>query len=187
VVVLRLYNRGNGPFRYWTAWAINGRVIVHLGVVGSRGETRSIEVANGQDAAVVIERESAAPRAEGFTDLDLDPERQVVVACDTTGYEPDEIAGTVKMLEDLCNECLGWTGNGYCDGPAYGRNRVSVFCPVVERDLAVETVIAALRAHGCDNWGEWVVVSVPEGARFRPAFGNAAARKAGLADQSDGV
>src|SRR5262249_59206231 len=121
-----------------------------------------VERAEGQDAAAVIEAEAASARAEGFGTLEPDPERQVIVTDDTTGYEPDEIVNVGHMLEYLCNECLGWTGNGYCDGPAYGKNRVSVYCPVVERDLAVQAIVAELRSHGCDNWEESLVVSVPE-------------------------
>lgn len=163
------------------AWTVDGCVVVHQGVVGSRGETIRIELADDQDATGVIERESATARLEGFVDLEPEPERQVVVSCDTTGYESDEIVGTARMLEYLCNECLGWTGNGYCDGPAYGPDSVSVFCPVVERERAVEAVVAELRANGGDNWDEWLVVSVPEGARFRVVYGNPAARRAGRA------
>jgi hypothetical protein len=81
------------------------------------------------------------------------------------------------MLKSLCNECLGWTGNGYCDGPAYGRGSVSVFCPVVDRELAVGAVVAELRTHGCDNWDEWLVVSVPDGTRFRVVYSNPAGRR----------
>jgi hypothetical protein len=185
--LLRLYNVGGGPARYWTAWAIEGRVIVHRGVVGSRGETRHIELAGGQDAGAVIEQEAKAVRVEGFGTIDPDPERQIVVTGDATGCEPDEIAGTARMFERLCNECLGWTGNGYCDGPAYGHGTVSVFCPVVDRERAIETVVTQLRAHGCDNWDEWLVVSVPDGARFCVVYGNPAARRAGLAEPLNGL
>lgn len=126
----------------------------------------------------MIEAESAAARSEGFGPRESDPERQVIVSCSTTGYEPGEVAGSARVLEYLCNECLGWTGNGYCDGPAYGRGYLSAFCPVVDRDLAVEAVIAQLRAHGCDNWEEWLTVSVPKGARFQVVYRNPAAQRA---------
>src|SRR5262249_57609688 len=127
--------------------------------VGTRGGTRGTGVGEGEDGTTVIEAESGAARAQGFCTIDPDPERQVIVACDTTGFEPDEIVGMSRMLEELCNECLGWTGNGYCDGPAYGGRSLSVYCPVIDRDLAVEAGVAELRRHGCDNWQERLTVS----------------------------
>ena len=174
--MLRLYKAEGGRTRYWEAWDVDGLVVIHRGVVGTRGETRRIPLGEGQDATAVIEAESGAARAQGFCTIDPDPERQVIVACDTTGFEPDEIVGMSRMLEELCNECLGWTGNGYCDSPAYGGRSLSVYCPVIDRDLAVEAVVAELRRHGCDNWQERLTVSVPEGAGFRVVYRNPAAQ-----------
>jgi hypothetical protein len=176
-LLLWLYKREGDRTRFWTAWDVDGLVVIHRGTVGARGETRNVELAEGQDAGAAIEAEAAAARAEGFRELEPDPERQVIVTGDTTGYEPDDIVGAAQMFEYLCNECLGWTGNGYCDGPAYGKNTVSVYCPVAERDLAVETIVAELRKHGSDNWEEWLIVSVPEGAGFRVVYRNPAAEK----------
>jgi hypothetical protein len=183
-LLLRLYKREGDRTRYWGAWDIDRTVVIHQGVVGTRGELRHITLGPGQDAEAVIEAESAAARSEGFGPRASDPQRQVIVSCDTAGYEPDEVAGSASMLEYLCNERLGWTGNGYCDGPAYGKGYLSVFCPVVDRDLAVEAVVAQLRAHGCDNWEEWLTVSVPEGAGFRVVYRNPAAQRAESAEPS---
>jgi hypothetical protein len=161
-------------------WEADGQVVVHRGTVGERGETEHCQLAEGQAPNVAIDAQVASARAQGYETLSPDPERQVVVACDTMGYDPDEITASARVLEVLCNECLAGSGNGYCDGPTYGHNRVSVFCPVVNREMAVAAVIAALRGLGCDNWDEWLLVSVPDGASFRVLYGNPAAQRAGL-------
>jgi hypothetical protein len=173
----RLYMTEAGHTRFWTAREVDGLVVIHRGTVGAPGQIRDITLAQGQDAVAVIESEVAAARAEGFRPLEPDPCRQVIVIADTTGYEPDEVASSARILEQLCNSCLGRTGNGFCDGPAYGKGSVSVYCPVVERDLAVATIVTELRRHGCDNWEEWLIVSVPEGAGFRVVYRNPAAER----------
>jgi hypothetical protein len=42
------------------------------------------------------------------------------------------------------NNCLGWTGNGLCDGGDIGSGTINIFCYVVNKDIAAKTVLEEL-------------------------------------------
>ena len=48
-------------------------------------------------------------------------------------------------VEDLMNECLGWTGNGSCDGGDIGSGTANIFNYVVDVEKATQTIIEELK------------------------------------------
>jgi hypothetical protein len=51
-------------------------------------------------------------------------------------------------IEHLFNECLGWTGNGFCDGNDIGSGCLTIFSIIVDPQSAGRTMIAELEKHG---------------------------------------
>lgn len=49
------------------------------------------------------------------------------------------------MVEDILNECLGWTGNGYCDGGDIGSGTINTFSFVIDPYLARDSIVIALK------------------------------------------
>ncbi len=52
------------------------------------------------------------------------------------------------QVENTLNECLGWTGNGHCDGGDIGSYTINAFSWVVDPHIACKTIVDALRDSG---------------------------------------
>lgn len=62
-------------------------------------------------------------------------------------YEENEMEATLEKrhnVEDLMNECLGWTDNGSCDGGDIGSGTVNIFNYVIDVETATKTIIEEL-------------------------------------------
>ena len=49
------------------------------------------------------------------------------------------------QVEDLMNECLGWTGNGFCDGGDIGSGTTNIVNYVVDVKKATQTILEELK------------------------------------------
>jgi hypothetical protein len=166
-----LYKRESGLFLYLQAWACEGRVAIHSGEVGIRGQTVWIDPDLGKTTDSVIETAIQSARANGFAPVPYGEMFQVILTCPTgPDWTSDEVFGVGRYLEEMCNERLGWTGLGYCDGPSYGPRSVGVYSLVVDLELGIREMIAELRLHGCEGKDEELVLSVPDGDRFRVVY-----------------
>jgi hypothetical protein len=63
----------------------------------------------------------------------------------TRSWGSSEDLSKRHRVEDLLNECLGWTGNGHCDGGQIGSGAIEVFSFVIDPIVAVSTIVEALR------------------------------------------
>lgn len=160
--MLKLYKQTDDEIRYWEAWDTgNGSVMIHWGVLGDTGRSKELGVENAS-AAVVIERESVAARADGFQEIDMDDHSQVIVQFKTKDAwgDTDDLDRRYE-LEDLLNECLGWTGNGHCDGGDIGSGTINAYSFVVDPRIAAETIVQTLKDAGKIK-GAIVVISTEE-------------------------
>jgi hypothetical protein len=66
-------------------------------------------------------------------------------------------------VEGMLNECLGWTGNGCCDGGDIGSGTMNSFCSVVDPYIACSTIVDALRLEGL---AEGVVIALEQDEDF---------------------
>lgn len=78
-------------------------------------------------------------------------------------------------VEDLMNECLGWTGNGSCDGGDIGSGTANIFNYVVDVGKATRTIIEELKNNNLLQGAkiaylnpddEEYIVLYPDGAEF---------------------
>jgi hypothetical protein len=165
--MLKLYKRGRTGVRYWEAWKVPGMVVVHEGKLGDRGKTKYFFPEDGQTPERCIKEAAAKPRAKGYAEIPLDEQHQVVVQfrLKTWGSPADLEKG--HKIEDLFNECLGWTGNGYCDGNDIGSGTLNIFSIVVEPDLGAATLVEELRKN---RLLKGPVVAVREGEKYRVVY-----------------
>jgi hypothetical protein len=141
--MLKLYKKGPKGLQYWEAWQDNKDIVVHWGTVGDTGQDKKLRLKAGEDADSRIEQESQSARADGFEEIEPNSELVLQYKCDGWGSAND--LEKRHQIEDLMNECLGWTGNGHCDGGDIGSGSMNVYCYVVDRLAGVEAVIAKLR------------------------------------------
>jgi hypothetical protein len=143
--MLTLYKHARGGLRYWEAWEFDGWVAVHEGKVGERGKTRTLSRRRGKTPEQVIVEVAEKPRAKGYAEIPIEEQHQVVVQYQLKTWGSAKDLDKAHKIEDLFNECLGWTGNGFCDGNDIGSGSMNIFSIVVDPHLAVQTMIAELK------------------------------------------
>jgi hypothetical protein len=165
--MLKLYKRSRTGVRYWEAWKIPGMVVVHEGMLGDRGKAKYLIPEDGQTPEQCIMEAAAKPRARGYAEIPLDEQYQVVVQyrLKTWGSSADLEKG--HSIEAMFNECLGWTGNGRCDGNDIGSGTLNIFSIVVDPDLGAATLVEQLRKY---HQLRGAVVAVREGEEYRVVY-----------------
>jgi hypothetical protein len=145
--MLKLYKRGRGGVRYWEAWARGAWVVVHEGKLGERGKVKHLEPQQGKTPDQVIAEAAEKPRAKGYAEIPREEQYQIVVQYRLKTWGSVEDLDKAHEIEHLFNECLGWTGNGFCDGNDIGSGSLNIFSIVVDPQLAAQTMIVELQKH----------------------------------------
>lgn len=145
--MIKLYKRDGESLSYWEAWADGRTVVTHWGKVGDKGRTHQIRLQKGGSAEAIIAAESQKPLAAGFQEIPIEDHAKVVVQYQTVGWGSTADLDWRHQVEDVLNECLGWTGNGHCDGGDIGSGTINAFSFVLDPTAAVTTIVAALKKH----------------------------------------
>jgi hypothetical protein len=155
--MLKLYKRSEAELLYWEAWDSGRELVIHEGVVGDTGTSRTVKLRVLEKPQAAIRREAQPFLREGYEEITLDDHTQLVIQ-----YRGEGTAGLGKRsaVESVLNETLGWTGNGHCDGGDIGGGKVNVFALVLDPRLATKSILAALRA---ERLLKGAVMAVQEG------------------------
>ncbi len=149
--MIKLYRRApDDPelIEYWEAWATGRRrVTLHKGEVGDIGLTAAVRVPRFGSTRKVIGAEVAEARAEGYAEFDARELTRLVVQSAASGVAETDLA-LAEKLEGICDEVLGWTGNGRCVGYDIGTDEILVENDVVLADTAVHSLVEALTEDG---------------------------------------
>lgn len=135
---------------YWEVWYDEEQktFTVHFGQVGERGEHYVERRKSRINVQTYMESLAKKQEASGYKLLDEDLFRAVLVQYKIDGEDPDAEFDLLEQVENAMNECLGWTGNGYCDGSDYGSGTMNVFCFVLDMELALLTIRETLEQNG---------------------------------------
>ena len=146
--MIKLYKREGNSTSYWEAWADGRTVITHWGTVGDTGKSRQIPLQKGASAKAAIAAECKMPLAEGFQSLPLEEHATVIVQYRTEGWGSTADLDKRHRVEGILDECLGWTGNGHCDGGDIGSGTINAFALVVDPIAAAAAIVKALKQRG---------------------------------------
>ena len=141
----KLYKKSDDQVHYAEAWVSDGTCTVHWGQLGDEGESKEIEIPDGVSEEAAIDQALAKASSEGFAEIP--PEEHATVAI---YYKTDHEWGGPQDLErrhaiqGMVDECLGWTGNGHCDGGDIGSGEMSVFCFTVDPVIACQSLVEYL-------------------------------------------
>lgn len=134
--MIKLHGRDSaGALRYHEAWVDEdaGEIIVHFGVVGTRGETETHPFDSAADVGEQLAAVLKTSLAAGFGEADLRP---VLIEYEVDGHGcPDDVDKRYR-LQARMDETLGWTGLGHCDGGSIGSGTMEVCCLVVDCEIA---------------------------------------------------
>lgn len=174
-MMLKLYKRNGAGILYWEAWTDAGRVVIHEGRLGQRGKARYERRPKGTTAKQFITAAAQERHAQGYEAIPVDDHYQVVVQYPLKGQGSARDLDKAIKIQGLFDECLGWTGNGHCDGHDIGSGSLNIFSDVVDPKLGAKTLVAELKKR---RLLEGAIVAVREGenyhvvypVRFRGAF-----------------
>jgi hypothetical protein len=165
--MLKLYKRGRTGVRYWEAWEVQEMVLVHEGKLGHRGKIKYLIPEDGQSPEQCICEAANKPRAKGYAEIPPDEQYQVVVQYRLKTWGSPEDLAKGHRVEALFNECLGWTGNGRCDGNDIGSGTLNIFSLVVDPELATATLVEELRKN---RILKGAVIAVRAGEEYRVVY-----------------
>jgi len=143
--MIKVYKRLADAILYWEAWDHDDKIIIHSGRLGDTGETREVGLSAREKPDEIIAREAAHQIASGYCEVPLEGHFQLILKYATRGWGSSEDLNKRHRIEDLLNECLGWTGNGHCDGGQIGSGAIEVFSFVIDPIVGVSTIVEALR------------------------------------------
>jgi predicted DNA-binding WGR domain protein len=173
--LIKLIKQDEDETIYWEVWQDGRTLMIHYGTVGDTGETEEVKLPMFKRAEKVMDELAEGKVNEGFDYLEEDELIELVVQY---SYNEDEMQTAQKLrhsVEDLMNECLGWTGNGSCDGGDIGSGTANIFNYVVDAEKASRTIIEELKNNNLlqgakiaylNPEDEEYVVLYPDGAEF---------------------
>jgi len=165
--MLKLYKSSRTGVRYWEAWKASWAVVVHEGKLGERGRTRYLFPEDDQTPEQCIEEAARKPRAKGYAEIPREEQHQVVVQYRLKTWGSPEDLTKGHKIEGLFNECLGWTGNGRCDGNDIGSGTLHLFSIVVDPELGAATLVEELRKNRLLTGA---VVAIRESEEYRVVY-----------------
>lgn len=134
----------DNQIRYWEIWMTDDAVTIHEGDLGSIGDTTEIRTSSKVEPRRIIEREVQQAKSRGFSEVPDEQTFSLIVQYRINGHGSPDDLDKRHRVENLLDECLGWTGNGHCDGGDIGSGTMNIFAYVVDPDVAAQTVLQTL-------------------------------------------
>jgi len=128
---------------YWETWERDGTITVHEGILGQLGEVSSF--AHSRDAVRVVSHQAARLRTQGYAEIAGEVLYTLSIRYILARWGSPEELDKCHRIEELTDECLGWTGLGHCDGGDIGSGDMNVCCLVVDPFVALGPVVGSLR------------------------------------------
>lgn len=150
--MIKLYKESNNTIHYFEIWINEDKTLtIHQGKLGEVGETENLDTKNKDLPTDVLLAKYISDKKEiGYKELNDLTEFIVQYS-----YEEDcdqaELIEKRDYVESLFNNCLGWTGNGHCDGGDIGAGTMNIFCYVVDKNIAIHTILEVLEEDLLDN------------------------------------
>ncbi|MBS8263957.1 hypothetical protein DYI25_05850 [Mesobacillus boroniphilus] len=173
--MIKLLKQAENKTFYWEVWKDGRALMIHYGTVGDMGKTEEMKLPLLKKAEKVMNELAEVKIAEGFNQLDEEELTELVIQYSYSENEMQTALQKRHIVEDLMNECLGWTGNGSCDGGDIGSGTANIFNYVVDVEKAGQTVIDELKINDLlegakiaylNPENEKYIVLYPEGSEF---------------------
>lgn len=145
--MIKLIKEINNKMAYWEVWKDGKILTIHSGFVGKTGDTNEVKLKMFERSEKIMENLAEEKLAEGYDYLDEDELIEIVLQYPYEEQHVEKALEKRQQVEDLMNECLGWTGNGSSDGGDIGTGTTNVFNYVIDVEKALNTIIKELTEH----------------------------------------
>lgn len=135
---------------YWEIWQTNVNLVIHEGTVGNVGHQSQINIEISQQPQKMSDLAQQVI-VKGYKIVSIDDLTDIVIQYQIDGFGAEHDLNKRIQIQHLMDQCLGWTGNGHCDGGDIGSGTMNIFCYVIAVEKAVATVKAELEKYGYLN------------------------------------
>lgn len=145
--MIKLIKKSENNTGYWEVWEHNKTLIVHQGTVGDTGSYNQRSLSLFENPKKAMKKLAEEFIKQGYHELDDEDLTQFVIHYDGAGGDLSKALEKRHQIENYLNECLGWTGNGDCDGGEIGLKEgdINIFCYVVDVQHAATTILDELK------------------------------------------
>lgn len=143
--MLKLYKTLPDGIHYWEIWDNDDNTFtIHQGKLGDVGETEVYHPkGKGLPFDVLYAQHISKQQEMGYEEID-NPTELIFQYTYQTNEDPTQLLEKRQYVESLLSDCLGWTGNGHCDGGDIGSGSMNIFCYVVDKDIALASTLEIL-------------------------------------------
>ena len=149
--MVKLYKKSGKDILYFEVWLNDDNISLttHKGALGDMGETEDIIYDEEDDLPVKVGMAKIVSdlRQLGYYD-NVSLTEMIIQYTYNDNENMSVLVNKRQHIESLLNECLGWTGNGHCDGGDVGSGSMNLFCYVVDKDIAARTILEMLVEEG---------------------------------------
>ncbi|WP_130068138.1 hypothetical protein [Bacillus albus] len=145
--MIKLIKQGIDKMLYWEVWEDERILIVHYGCVGDEGEMYEIKVPVFQRAEIEMKKLVDEQLANGYKELDEEELIEFVLQYVYTDDQLEDGLEKRQKIQEIMDEALGWSGNGYCDGGDIGSGTINIYTFVIDVNKALQTTINELENH----------------------------------------
>lgn len=139
----KLYRQVGDKIYYKEFWVDSeGLITQHSGELGDVGKTETIEVAD--NVSLYLDNLVIESKEQGYSEIEDLQEFIVQYVLE----DDEDAAELLEIIESEIDEALGWTGNGHSEGGDIVENIVSVFCQVIDRDIALTFLLNVFEENG---------------------------------------
>lgn len=153
--MLKLYKKTSAGVDYWEAWQDDNMLVVHSGALGQIGETSRVPYS--RDAKRVVESQIERLQSQNYTKIENEAFFVLSIEYQLGSWGSSADLEKRHKVEELLDDCLGWTGLGHCTGGQIGSGSMEVFCGVVDPFIALDSILETLRQN---NFLEDAVIAV---------------------------
>ncbi|VWX34570.1 conserved hypothetical protein [Exiguobacterium oxidotolerans] len=131
--------------------------------MGREEDVREMRVSRFKRLGVQILRLVEKFERQGYRELDDTDYKELVVQFPYAEGQAEAALERRHMMEEMIDEGLLHTGNGYCEGGDIGGNTTNIFYHVLDVEAAVSLIFEGMKEH--DVRGE-PIIAVPEGETY---------------------
>lgn len=144
--MVKLYKEEKGVLHYFEVWLNDDEISLttHYGILGETGETEEVFYDEEGDLPVKVAMAKlvSTQRKAGYAEKVLT--ELILQYYYNENEDMTALLHKRHKIEELLNDCLGWTGNGHCDGGDIGSGTMNIFCYIVDKNIAVHTILEVL-------------------------------------------
>lgn len=143
--MVKLYKKSDSATYYFEIWVNEDKTLtIHQGKLGEVGETENLDTKNNDlSTDVLLAKYISEQKEAGYEEVNDLTEFIVQYSYKKDAVEA-ELIEKRDYVESLFNNCLGWTGNGHCDGGDIRSATMNIFCYVVDKNIAIHTILEVL-------------------------------------------